>query len=183
MPLEEHFVPSAAAYVDSSDFQVVPERIFLVQSTFADRSGPADEPDPLSEDNIEILISLGLHRLSRYRLTVAVSVAYAGEDAPFDLAVTYAAQFRMHDTVPSDLVEELWAYVARDLAVKLLYPYLRQAVSELTEKWRGDKVYLPFIPIPLELEDGEEFSVPLPADGTQIPLFEDIKAGLRQGDA
>jgi preprotein translocase subunit SecB len=176
MPLEEHFVPSAAAYVDSSDFHVVPERIFLVQSSFADRSGPADEPDSLS-DNVELLISLGLHRLSKYRLTVAVSAAYAGEDAPFDLAVTYAAQFRMHDTVPSDAVEELWEYIARDLAVKLLYPYLRQAVSELTEKWRGDKVYLPFIPIPLELEDDEEFVVPLPADGTQVTMLDELKAG------
>lgn len=167
---------SAAAYVDANDYHVVPERIFLVESTFADRSGPATEPEPVPED-FGIVISIGLHRLSRLRLTVALSVACVGEDSPFDLSVTYAGQFRMHDTVPSDAVERLWGYIANDLAIKLLYPYLRQAVSELTDKWRGDKLYLPFIPIPLELPEGEELTVPLPADAGQVSLFEELQAG------
>jgi hypothetical protein len=179
MPLEDRFTSAtdgAATYVDSSDYYVVPERIFLAQSKFADRAGPLGEPDALPDD-LGFFISLGMHRLSRYRLTVAVTVAYDEEDAPFDLSVTYAAEFRMHDTVPSDAIEGLWKYVAQDLAVKVLYPYLRQAVSELTDKWRGDKVYLPFIPIPLDEEEGVEFVVPLPADAAQVSLVDQLEAG------
>lgn len=179
MPLENHFASTAGGpptYVDSSDYHVVPERIFLVHSSFADRAGPLQEPDALPDD-LGFFISLGMHRLSRYRLTVAVSVDYAGEDAPFDLTVTYAAEFRMHDSVPSDAVEGLWKYIAQDLAVKVLYPYLRHAVSDLTDKWRGERVYLPFIPIPLEEDEGMEFAVPLPADLGQVSLVDELEAG------
>jgi preprotein translocase subunit SecB len=166
----------ATAFVDSSDYHVVPERIFLVDSTFADRSGPRDEPAPIPDD-LGIVISVALHRLGRFRLTVAVTIATVGEDSPFDLSVTYAGQFRMHDTVPADNIEPLWGYIARDLAIKVLYPYLRQAVSELTDRWRGEKLFLPFIPIPLHFADGEELEVPLPADDAQVSLLEGLQAG------
>lgn len=166
----------AVAYVDADAYYVVPERIFLVESRFADRSGPAAEPDPLPEDS-GFLVSMGLHRLSRLTLTVALSVSYGGEDVPFDLYITYAGQFRMRDTVPADAVEPLWGYIARDLAVKLLYPYIRQAVSEMTEKWRGDKVFLPFLPLPLEFADQENFAVPLPTDDGQVSLLDGLEVG------
>lgn len=151
-----------ARYVGPSSFHTRPLRIFLVRSIFAERSGPLEEPKRLSGDQ-GILVGIGLFRPSYHRLIISLTVEVE-EDAPFDLDVTYAVEFEMNEEVADEDQDYLWKHVAAHVAPGLLYPYVREAVTHLTSRWRGDTFSLPLIPLPALPED--EIAIPAPPENS-----------------
>ncbi len=163
MPLE--------VFISDADFPVQPVRVFMVESRFAERVGINEEPWPLP-DVYGVFANLLLYRLSVLRLVVALAVQ-TGEDAPFEVSVTYAGEFLMDEAVAEEHREAVWRNVAFYMAPRLLYPYAREAAQNLTSRWRGEPFTLPFVPVPLDFSE-EEMIVPPPPPGSdyqpELPL-------------
>jgi hypothetical protein len=156
--------------VDRWSYSVVPARVFLVHATFAEREGPNTEPKPFPEEG-EVLLGLSLYRRSALKLTVGIE-ASLGEESPFDVRVLYAVDMEMHDVVPEENRDAIWKHAALNIAPGLLYPYLRETISSLTERSRGETFVLPFVPLPLDgMEDIEIPAPPIPSeDQAELPL-------------
>lgn len=109
----------------------------------------------------EFLVDLGLTRVSELELSVALTVRSAA-GSPYELTVTYAADFLMVDDVPAGDREEIWRNTAYELAPSLLYPYIREAFASFTGRSRLGTEVLPFLPLPLETPEEEQELPPAP---------------------
>lgn len=143
-------------------YVVRPVRIFLVNTRFSERSGPMEEPGRISEQQ-GIYVDWGVFRVSLSRLILSLTVRVS-EDAPFNLLITYAAEFEMdQEDVPEEEHEDIWKVVVGQTGPGLLYPYVREAVTDLTNRWRGEPFSLPLIPLPAIPRNKIEIPPP-PAD-------------------
>jgi hypothetical protein len=133
-------------FVGPWSYVVRPVRIFLVNTSFSERSGPLEEPGRINEQQ-GIYVDWGVFRVSISRLILSLTVR-VGEDAPFNLLITYAAEFEMDKDTPAEDHEETWKRVVGQTGPGLLYPYVREAVTDLTNRWRGEPFSLPLIPLP-----------------------------------
>ena len=110
--------------------------------------------------------SLGLQVVRTSPLHLSVALTLSSESGlPFDLAVTYAAHFRMEASVPAGEREGVWREVAFQQAPDLVFPYIRELVSNLTCRWGEAPLILPAAPELLGLtREGLELP-PAPAHG------------------
>ena len=114
-------------------------------------------------DGYDYLVDLSVGRRSALEVVVTLTVALPDE-APVRLSVSYGADFVLPEDVPEAEREEVLRETAYEVAPAVLYSYIRQIVEDLTSRGRGDRVTLPFLPIPLELAREEQPVPPAPAE-------------------
>lgn len=152
--------------VDALSYPVVrPTRVFLVHAHFEDTF--VAETLPVRS---AFLVDLVLSRSSELELSVALTVSTT-EDSPYQLSITYAADFAMSDEVLEGSREDMWRYAAYELAPSLLYPYIREAFSSVTSRSRLGAEALPFLPLPLETPEEDQEIPPPPSDSDYQPAL------------
>lgn len=145
--------------VERWSYRVRPTRVFLLHLHFNDAGEPPEGMPEMSAFEVD----LGLARPNPLQLSVALTVATA-EDSPLSMTVTYAADYEMNALVPEDKRDEEWKHTAYYLAPGLLYPYIREMYTNVTSRWVGGPVSLPFLPIPLHIPDDKQAIPPPPPD-------------------
>lgn len=164
--------------VDALSYPVVrPTRVYLVDAHFNDPFVAETLPGQSA-----FLVDLELSRPSELELSVALTVATA-EDSPYQLSITYAADFTMSDEVLEGSREDMWRYAAYELAPSLLYPYIREAFSSVTSRSRLGVEALPFLPIPLETPEEDQEIPPPPSDSDYQPTLALGFASVPDADA
>ncbi len=160
--------------VDWTGYPVVPSRIRLVVAQFVDNEAIPDEACTGFAANPQLFERLLLARSSPVNLSAAIEVTTA-EEAPAFLRVMYAIDFALSAEMPEDERENLLRVSAYYIAPRTIYPYLREFVSNLTKRWRGGEILLPYFPIPIPPSEDGELIVPPPPPGEvyrqgEIPL-------------
>jgi Preprotein translocase subunit SecB len=149
-------VVTASTVVDEESYPAIRlVRAYMIYARFADLFAAE------ASSGGEFLVDLGLTRVSELELSVALTVR-TSEDSPYELTVTYAADFVMVDEVPAETREEIWRNTAYELAPSLLYPYIREAFASVTGRSRLGTEALPFLPLPLETPEEEQAIPPAP---------------------
>lgn len=155
------------------DFPVRPARVYLGHAHFYD---PGNTPEKFSDEQ-SFRVGLDLERPDPQTLTVLLTVS-TGPDAPLACECTYAVDYVMRGTVPPEEQEELWRRVAFVMAPRLLYPYVREFFTNITARWRGRSLTLPFSTVPLP--PMEDVVIP-PARSAEyqpeLPLIENPASG------
>jgi hypothetical protein len=147
--------------VDGSSYPVVrPLRVYLVRCSL-DGQGPTQG----AANPTAFVVDLALVRESAVELSVHMTVSTARE-APYAIAVTYGADFRLSEQVPESDREVVCRFTAYELAPPLLYPYIRELFADLTGRSLAPAITLPFLPVPLDLPPGEQ-EVPAPPSGSE----------------
>jgi hypothetical protein len=129
-------------------------QVYLVEARFVDGSAAGE---PVRWETVELEIAADVRRPSPRKVTVALRVR-AGEGAPVVLDVTYACDFEAGEAVTGEALESVCRQLALEAGPALLYPYVREEVSRLTERSRLGRLVLPWLRPPLEAVDG--FAVP-----------------------
>ena len=159
-------IPAGSTVVDDLSYAAIrPTRLFLVDAHFRDPF----IADPSLERGA-FLVDLSLSRGSELELTVILTIS-TDEDSPYELSVSYAADFSMADQVDVAARESIWRNAAYELAPSLLYPYIREAFTSLTSRSRLEPEALPFLPIPLQIPQEEQEIPPPPPDSEYQPEF------------
>lgn len=158
--------------VSETDLALRPHRVYLVSCSFDD-TGAAGAESWHPEGSV-FAFGLGFERPAPLELVVFMSVTLETERsqeeedekqgkeverenrAPFDLSVTYAAEFEIHESIPDERREEVLRLIGYRFGPQLLYTYIREFYTNVTSRWRGTPLVLPFLPIPLEPAEGEE---------------------------
>lgn len=159
-------VPAGSTVVDDLSYAAIrPTRLFLVDAHFR---------DPFVADGVlergAFLVDLRLSRGAELELTVILTIS-TDDDSPYELSVSYAADFSMADQVNAAVRDSVWRYAAYELAPSLLYPYIREAFTSLTSRSRLGPEALPFLPIPLEIPEAEQEIPPPPPHSGYQPEF------------
>lgn len=131
-----------------------PVAFTLHEAIFQDRFLSVEEEEQLPEF-AGFDFSLALDRPSPRRLVVALGFAL-DDGFPYDVSVTYAAHFEMDESVS----EEEWKDIAYRVAPALIYPYIRELVSNLTSRWYEPELVLPYV-VDLDFS-GEGIEIPPP---------------------
>jgi preprotein translocase subunit SecB len=139
-------------------------RVYLVNASFQDGGSP------VLPNGRDYVVDLSVGRRSARELFVELSVALTAattEDPPLRVSAAYGADF----VVPEEADqgdegerEEVLRQTAYELAPAVLYSYIRQLFEDLTGRGRGERITLPFLPMPLELADEEKRIPPPPAE-------------------
>lgn len=132
-------------------------RVYLLNARFEDGGIGA------RVDGLDYLVDLSVGRDTPLELSVALTVATA-EKAPIRLSVTYGADFLLPEHASEKDREEVMRQTAYELAPAMLYSYIRQFFADVTGRARGERITLPFLPIPLELAAQEQAVPPPPPD-------------------
>jgi hypothetical protein len=106
-------------------------------------------------------LELGLSRPSPLELAVSLTLSVE-QGLPYELLVAYGARFAMDEAVPEASREQEWRDVAFRRAPALLYPYVRELVSNLTGRGADPPLLLPELPEPLDFSDDEQRFPPPP---------------------
>lgn len=138
-----------------------PVAVTLHQVLFSDRFLTEEEAEQLPEF-AGFTFSLALDRPDPLHLNVALTFS-AEEELPYDLEVTYGAHFEMSPSVPEGRRDEEWEHIAFRVAPPLLYPYIREIVSNLTSRWYEPALVLPHV-ADLNFTD-EGLEIPPPRSG------------------
>lgn len=160
-------------------YHVRPLRMYLVHVHFDSSSEEPelehemDEAPPPPEGTFRV--RLGLVRLAAMELSVELTVETSSA-SPVLFSMTYAADFQMHPGLPEAHREDVWRHVAYYLAPRLLYPYVRELITNLTSRVLSAPIALPFSPIPLNIPASEQFVPPPPSDA-------EFQAELELGNA
>jgi hypothetical protein len=112
---------------------------------------------------LDYVVDLSVGRDTPLDLSVVLTVATA-EKAPIRLRVTYGADFLLPEHASEADREEIVRETAYRLAPAMLYSYIRQFFSDVTGRGRGERVTLPFLPMPLELAREDQPIPPPPPD-------------------
>lgn len=147
-----------------------PVAFTLHEVLFADRFLSVEEEEQLPEF-AGFGFSLALDRPSPRRLVVALTFS-VDEELPYDLGVTYAAHFEMDESVPEESREEEWKDVAYRTAPALIYPYIRELVSNLTSRWYDPALVLPHV---VDLDFSSE-GIEIPPPRSEPDHSDDVKA-------
>ncbi|HEX6367847.1 MAG TPA: hypothetical protein VF006_02865 [Longimicrobium sp.] len=131
--------------------------VYLLHALFEDGGAGA------RLNGLDYLVDLSVGRRSALEVAVALTVA-TPEEAPVRLRVSYGADFLLPEGVSEADREEVLRETAYEVAPAVLYSYIRQMVEDLTGRGRGERVTLPFLPIPLEISDDEQRVPAAPAD-------------------
>lgn len=126
-----------------ASFRASTEDIFLVHARFLDRAGPSREVAPLPAE-VGMALNLAFHRHSLRRMVIALGVTIP-LDHPYSIEVMYAGDFVMADDVGASDVEDEWRRTAAQLAPIVLYPYLRELISDLTRRSQAEPLTLPVL--------------------------------------
>ncbi|MBV9110059.1 MAG: protein-export chaperone SecB [Gemmatimonadetes bacterium] len=140
-----------------------PVQVYLVEARFVDGSAAGE---PVRWETVGLEIAADVRRPSPRTVTVALRVR-ADEGAPVVLDVRYACDFDVGDAVEGEAVDGVCRELALVTGPALLYPYVREEVSRLTERSRLGRLELPLLRPPLQALD--EFSVPPPEGQGQEP--------------
>lgn len=134
-------------------------RVYLVSASFED-GGAALQPS-----GRDYIVDLSVGRRSELELSVELAVALTAVttgEAPLRVRACYGADFVLaEDLLPAER-DEVLVQTAYELAPAVLYSYIRQIFDDLTGRGRAERITLPFMPIPLELEDDEKRIPPPP---------------------
>ena len=144
---------------------IQPVAFTLQHVHFSDKYLTDEEVEKLPEA-AEYSFDLEVARADSLGLGVALTFS-VGEDLPYDLVVAYAGHFQMNESVPEDRREEEWREFALKTAPTLIYPYVREIVSNLTSRWYDAAVELPYVPV-LDFTD-VGIEIPPPADSDAPP--------------
>jgi preprotein translocase subunit SecB len=128
---------------------------------FSDRNPPAGEPDDPPE-YAGFSLELEAVRASALHLAVALTLS-ARSGLPFELSVTYAAHFEMDASIPAQRRDAVWRDVSRR-APEILFPYIRELVTNLTARWGEAPLLLPPDPEQLGWTPRVPDIPPAPAD-------------------
>jgi hypothetical protein len=134
-------------------------QVYLVEARFVDGSAARE---PLRWETVELEIASDVRRPSAREATVALRVRAAG-GAPVVLDVTYACDFEVGEAPAGEALEGVCRDLALDAGPDLLYPYVREEVSRLTERSRLGRLELPLLRPPLAVVEG--FALPPPERG------------------
>jgi preprotein translocase subunit SecB len=160
--------------VEEGDYAVVMRRLFLDHVHFLDRTQGEEPQSPTAGTAVQV--SLGLTRLSASRMIVALSAANA-EDAPYQVSVTYAAEYEALKELPEEELDRVWRHLAVQIAPGVLYPYLRELITNLTSRSAAYTLNLPLIPLPLGIQE-EDLQLPeITGDRAEMDLFPDTATG------
>jgi hypothetical protein len=129
--------------------------VYLLNAHFED-GGPG-----AAVEGLDYLVDLTVGRDTPLELSVALTVA-TSERAPVRLRVTYGADFLLPEDATDEDREEVMRETAYRLAPAMLYSYIRQFFSDVTGRGRGERIALPFLPIPLDLDRQEQAVPPAP---------------------
>lgn len=129
----------------------------LHEAVFADDPSAVGVTDA-GPDHARLSVDLELVRTSPLHLTVALTLQ-GTSGLPYLLRVVYVADFEMDADVPEDRRDEAWREAAFVRAPRVLYPYVRELVANLTARAEDAPLLLPDDPDALGL----------PADGVPIP--------------
>jgi preprotein translocase subunit SecB len=139
---------------DDSYPRVRLRRVYLRHALFEDGG------DGARLNGYDYLVDLTVGRRSALELTVELTVA-SPEEAPVRLSVCYGADFVLPETTSEADRDEVLRETAYELAPVVLYTYIRQMVEDLSGRGRGERITLPFLPVPLAVGE-EEQRVPQP---------------------
>jgi preprotein translocase subunit SecB len=134
------------------------QRVYLVRASFEDE-GAVFRPNAR-----DYIVDLSVNRRSELELSVELAVALTAATAgetPLRVSACYGADFVLaEDLLPAER-DEVLRQTAYELAPAVLYSYVRQVFDDLTGRGRAERITLPFMPIPLELEE-DEMQIPAP---------------------
>jgi preprotein translocase subunit SecB len=130
---------------------VVPARVYLRESRFADALGP--EVPPAAWDAVDLEFSLAVRRVSERELTAALTARSAAGAAAV-LELTYVAELEADEGVTTADLDRALEEAVFEAAPALLYPYLREEVSRLTAQSRFGALELPLLAPALERLEG-----------------------------
>ncbi len=150
-----------------------PVAFTLHEAIFADKFLSAQEEEQLAEF-AGFDFGLQLDRPTPHRLVVALTFSM-DQDLPYSVGVTYAAHFEMDESVPEESREEEWKEVAYRIGPALIYPYIRELVTNLTSRWYDPALVLPHV-MDLDFSD-EGIEIPLPRSESDDEDAEAITEG------
>lgn len=146
---------------------VTPVAVVLHHAQFSDRYLDDEELAALDEQ-APYELDLALARLSPLHLSVALTFA-TGDAFPYTLAIRYAVDFEMSESVPEDRRDEVWRDAACRWAPAILYPYVRELATNLTARWIDAPLVLPLVPESLGYDPGDLEIPPSPKEaGSEI---------------
>lgn len=143
-----------------ANFRASAQHIFLVHARFLDRGGPSRDVVARPQE-VEMALSLAFHRHSSRRMVIALGVTVP-LDYPYSIEVMYAGDFALADDVDAGDVEDEWRRTAAELAPIVLYPYVRELVSDLTRRSQAEQLTLPVLAFSAIDASSIEFPPPPP---------------------
>jgi hypothetical protein len=155
--------------VDWYAYPVVPLRLRLIGVHFHDDETASDADCAAFAQHPDLYERMLLARPSANSISVALEIT-TGEGAPLYMQVTYAADFRLHDDLAKEERDKALKYTAYYLAPRTIYPYLREFIANLTKRWRGGEITLPYFPLPTQRVDESELEIPQPLEEYQAEL-------------
>lgn len=154
------------APISLDNFRVDLVDVHLVHARYLDTESPSVQPRAIT-DEVPVGLQMAFDRPAVDRMTIALTVRVEIE-RPYRIEVTYAGQFIMDDTVSEDEREEVWRRAAAQVAPIVLYPYIRELVSSLTNRGRAEPFVLPVLSF-VGLRN-EDLQVPPPPHEQQLGL-------------
>lgn len=124
-------------------FRVRLQDAYLVHARFLDKVRPY-KAVPVLPDELAVDMSVSFARGSLRELTVALGVTVP-LNTPYVVEAMYAAAFVLSDDIAEADVEEHWKQTATRLAPLVLYPFLREVVSDLTRRSKAEPITLPIL--------------------------------------
>lgn len=125
------------------EFRAQVEEIFLVHARFLDPTPPREPAKPIPEE-AGVTVSIALDRHALRRITVVVS-AHVEFQNPYRVEVIYGAVMSLADDVPDDSIDDYLRQCAGVLAPVVLYPFIRELVTNLTSRSRSGGFLLPVV--------------------------------------
>jgi preprotein translocase subunit SecB len=125
-------------------FPISVGNIYLVHCHFVDRDRPDSEPSPVILDEVPLSMRFAFVRPNPRKLVMAM-ICEIETEKPYSLEVMYAGEFTMDDDFPEDAIEDTWKTFSAEVAPIILYPYVREFVSELTNRGRAASLTLPVL--------------------------------------
>jgi preprotein translocase subunit SecB len=143
-------------------FPISVTNVYLVHCHFIDRDSPESDPSPVVMDEVPFSIKFAFVRPSLRKLVMAM-ICQIETEKPYALEVMYAGAFLMEESFPIDSIETTWKSFAAEVAPVILYPYVREFVSDLTTRGRAASLTLPVLYVGLGL-DPDTLILPQPEE-------------------
>lgn len=135
-----------------SGFQVQIEDVYLLHARYLDTESPRLPQAPDQPEEIPVILSMAFDRPAWNRLSVALSVDLEMA-RPCRIEVSYAGVFALQRGVKQADADDVLRRAATHLAPLVLYPYVREMITSLSQRSRVGGIIVPILGFDALTED------------------------------
>jgi len=125
-------------------YRVQLEEVYLLHARYLDTVSPQLTEVPELPDEFPVNLSLAFDRATWNRLSVALTVDLA-ISRPLRIEVSYAGVFVLQPEVRRRDADSVFRKAAAEVAPVVLYPYIRETISNLTLRGRSGGIVVPIL--------------------------------------